>query len=61
MWVEGESESRQHCLWGGDQSGGVINTGIFEFYLFSHTGIQGTSCPTHYSVILNDVEDLDSN
>ena len=40
---------------------GVTNTGIFEFYLFSHTGIQGTSCPTHYRVILNDVEDLDSN
>lgn len=40
---------------------GVTNTGIFEFYLFSHTGIQGTSCPTHYRVLLNDVEDLDSN
>ena len=39
---------------------GVTNTGIFEFYLFSHTGIQGTSCPTHYRVILNVVE-LDSN
>ena len=59
LCVVGESESRNHCAWNGDRLG-VTNPGIFEFYLFSHTGIQGTSCPTHYRVILNDVE-LDSN
>jgi eukaryotic translation initiation factor 2C len=40
---------------------GVTNNSIFEFYLFSHSGLQGTSCPSHYRVLLNDIEELDSN
>lgn len=44
---------------GNVKAGTVIDTGCchpteFDFYLMSHSGIQGTSRPTHYHVVLNE-------
>lgn len=41
---------------GNVQPGTVIDQGIvdahrFDFFLFGHSGIQGTSCPAHYTVL----------
>uniref|UniRef100_K3X8F2 Piwi domain-containing protein n=1 Tax=Globisporangium ultimum (strain ATCC 200006 / CBS 805.95 / DAOM BR144) TaxID=431595 RepID=K3X8F2_GLOUD len=41
---------------GNIQPGTVIDTGIvdshrFDFFLYGHSGIQGTSCPAHYTVL----------
>ena len=39
--------------YGGSDS--ITNSGIFEFYLNSHAAIQGTSKPTKYSVIYDEI------
>ncbi|KAJ3061953.1 eukaryotic translation initiation factor 2C, 2, partial [Podochytrium sp. JEL0797] len=44
---------------GNVRAGTVIDSGVthpaeFDFYLYSHAGIQGTSRPTHYQVLLDE-------
>ena len=46
---------------GNVKAGTVVETGIChpienDFYLMSHAGLQGTSRPTHYHVLLNEIE-----
>lgn len=44
---------------GNIQPGTVIDSGVvdphrFDFYLYGHSGLQGTSCPAHYSVLYDE-------
>lgn len=55
--MRGFSTNRNDCDRSGNiQPGTVIDTGIvdahrFDFFLYGHSGIQGTSCPAHYTVL----------
>ncbi|UIZ23911.1 hypothetical protein KXD40_009570 [Peronospora effusa] len=53
--------SREADRSGNVKAGTVVDTGVChpienDFYLMSHAGLQGTSRPTHYHVLLNEIE-----
>ena len=61
-------QKRNHCRIFVPRSNGVENatpgtvidkeittTAAFDFYLCSHYGLKGTSCPTHYHVLRDDL------
>ncbi|GLD98460.1 hypothetical protein PINS_up007157 [Pythium insidiosum] len=33
---------------------GIVDSHRFDFFLYGHSGIQGTSCPAHYTVLLDE-------
>ena len=49
-----DSDRSGNCLPGTVVETTIIHPFGFDFYLQSHAGLQGTSCPTHYYVLFDE-------
>ena len=52
--IENEGDRSGNCVAGTVVDSDVVNPVEFDFYLLSHGGILGTSCPAHYNVLIDE-------
>ncbi|KAH9179678.1 argonaute-like protein [Lactarius sanguifluus] len=49
-----ESDRSGNCFVGTVVDSDIVNPVGYDFYLQSHSGVLGTSCPTHYNVLIDE-------